>query len=173
MATTITQLKPLETGADLKYPVIMKSVIPPEMYTFQGIIQDSTELAIGDLAILDTSGYLDAATDAAVVMPVIILDTVHNKSVLEGHGTTPSKTAQFTADDVVDYALLIPGMIVSVKISYAGTDEADFLYGARLKIGHTPTQVEVSTLTHTKIGYALSDAVVGNTQKYTAMVVTG
>jgi hypothetical protein len=171
MATTITYLPGYETGSDLKFPVIIKSLYPPEIYQKQGIVQDSAELAIGDLAILDTSGYLDQATDAAVVRPVIILDTVHNKAVLEGHGTTVTKLAQYTADDVVDYALLLPGMIVSVKVSYAGTDEADFLYGAHVKIGHTPTHVEVSTLTHTDIGYMLADCVVGNTLKYAAMVV--
>jgi hypothetical protein len=171
MATTITHLKSFETGSDLKYPVIIKSMYPPELYIKQALIQDSSELAIGDLAILDTSGYLDAGTDAAVVKPVIILDTVHNKAVLEGHGTTPSKAAQFTADDVVDYALLLPGMIVSVKISFAGTDEADFLYGAHVKLGHTPTQVEVATLALTDIGVMLCDCVVGNTLKYGAMIV--
>ena len=107
MATVINdQLPGLLTGIEMKYPVIMKSVYPPEMYTFQGVIQDSTELGMGDLAILDTSRYLDKGTDAATVRPVIILDTVHNKAVLEGHAATIAKgeTTQFSADDVVDYA---------------------------------------------------------------------
>jgi hypothetical protein len=171
MATTITILHPYETGADLKYPVVIKG--PPNIadYIIQGEIKDDSELAIGDLALIDTNQLLDTPTDAMVYKPVIILDTTHNKAVLESHAVTVSKAATFFDGDKVDVLLLVPGLILSVKISYAGTDEADILYGDHVKCGHTPTQVEKATVTLTDIGVMLCDCVVGNTLKYGPMLV--
>lgn len=175
-STQVGLLKPYATGSTFKYPVIIKCPYDPAPYINQAAIKDSSELAIGDLAIINTDGLLDASTDANTVRPVLILDTVHNKTLFKARGVTPTKLTQFATGEKVDYILLVPGMIVSLKVSYAQTDEADLLYGYAVKCGHTPTHIELLAVSATdepaaKIGVVLDDITVGNTLVYAPVLI--
>lgn len=176
MATTVTmQQKPYTTGAGMNYPVIIKALPNQHDYIFQAEVKDASEIAIGCLAqIITTTGTLDLCSGSSTIRPVIVLDTEHNKALIEAaNGATATKALFFAAGAKVDVSLLVPGMIVSVRVAYAGGGEATLLWGDSLKVGATTvTGVEKdATDLATRIGIALAEANPGNSLLYMPMLV--
>ena len=115
MAAVQTYLKYLKTGSSLSYPVVMGG-IDWTMFVDSVTVKDDDEIAIGDIIILDANREADATGDEGVTVCAIVLDTTDNKAILEGHGLTVSKTAQFKDGDQIDILYLAPGLILSMKV---------------------------------------------------------
>ena len=122
-ATVVVTMETLITGAGLKYPVIMKCPFDYTPYIFRyQVAAGETTLAIGSVCEMATqTKTLAKSTAAGTFVNYIVLDTEYNKSVLEAAGTTITKIATFAASVYLDVLLLVPGMILSMKIS-AGAD---------------------------------------------------
>lgn len=143
----------LTTGSGLQYPVVMKAPFDITPFVDRFAIKDSAEIAIGDICILTAAGVLDASSSAVATVPFIVLDTVWNKSILEGHGTTPSKSAKFTAGDKVDVLMLVPGLILSMKVEA----KADVIVGTKLLANDTAGQLTGGVTAGAVIGIALAE----------------
>ena len=151
-ATSIDLLNTLKTGSGLNYPVVMKAPFDYTEYIIQVEVKTDDVIAMGDLAAIELGGLLVVSTSTATV-PVIVLDTTYNKTILEGHGLTVSKTAAFKDGDKIDCLLLIPGLILSIQVE-AG---ADVIIGQKLLADDTAGQLTGGVTAGAVVGIALSE----------------
>ena len=109
-----TYLPSLKTGAGMGFPVIMKCPFDYTEFMMQMEVTTDDEIAIGDIALV-AAGLLDISTDESAIISVIVLDTTHNKAILEGHGLAVTKATQFKDGDKIDVVFLLRNMVVSMK----------------------------------------------------------
>ena len=158
----------LKTGSSLKYPVVMKAPFDYTEYVLQFEIKTDDVIAIGDIAAVELSDLLIVSTSVATAA-VIVMDTAHNKSILEGHGLTVNKTSQFKDGDVIDCLLLVPGLILSMKVQ----PKADIIIGQKLIANDTAGELTNGVTAGSVIGMALTrmDWTAETSTHYTAVLV--
>ena len=168
MVITPKYLPSLKTGAELKYPVIMKAPFDYTEYIFQFEVKTDDVIAIGDIAAVHLDDELIVSTSLSTVA-VIVLDTPRNKAILEGHGLTVSKTAGFKDGDKIDCLILIPGLILSMKIQ----PKADVILGQKLIANDTAGEVTGGVTAGAVIGLALTrfDWTAETSTHYSAVLV--
>ena len=169
MAASQSYLASLKTGSGMNYPIVMKSPYCIEEYMIRVEVKDDDEIAIGDLIIVDANLLADAVGGAkATNVFAIVLDTNHNKAVLEGHGLTVNKTSQFKDGDFIDILPLLPGVIVSVKCEASSTVNP----GTRLVSSDTAGAVQVYADTPAAIlGMSVTQVTSGSGTSYIGMLV--
>ena len=177
MASAIDHLKAFVTGSGMEYPVVFHGPLGwRENYVRKYEVKTDDVLHIGDFAVVDTSTeYLAVTGDQAVLRPVFILDTDANKKIISDRGVTVSKTAVFKDGEYVDCVFLVPGMILSVKITVS---LSALVFGSHMCTSGTAGQAKLLDVSANDepaadLGYALVvDYTAGNTLKYCLMMVT-
>ena len=158
----------LKTGSALKYPVVMKAPFDLTEFTFSREVKTDDVLAIGDIVAVDVNDLLIVSTSVSTAT-FIVLDTPENKSILEGHGLTVSKTAAFKDGDVIDVLLLIPSLILSMKVE----TKADIILGQKLIANDTAGELTGGVIAGAVVGMSLtkSDWTDETTTEYMAVLV--
>lgn len=174
MSHVMNYIPSLKTGSSLDFPVVMKEPFDLTEFIVKMEIKDDDEIAIGDFATMDANQLLDATGDQDVVVPVMVLDTVDNKAILEGHGLTVNKTSQFKDGDKIDVLILVPGVVLSVKLVASGTSAP---YGSHLCTSGTAGQLKLLDVSANDepaadLGNIISEYESGTGLAYAPMLVT-
>ena len=167
MAAVMTPLPAFNTGDAMGFPVVMKAPFDYGEYIMTLEVNNDDELAIGDLANVDGDFKLNVTSAKGLTVFCVILDTIYNKSVLEGHGLTVNKTSQFKSGDKIDVLPLIPGTVLSLKVIASqalvpGSKVVSSTVGSVQLYDDTPASI---------IGMAISKLADGNTSTRVGVLI--
>ena len=117
MVSVATYLGPFKTSTALSSPIVIKDGgINWREYVFQlEITAGVTTLGMGHLGMITTTVLTAGVTVAKDFKTCfVVMDTAHNKTLLEAAGTTIAWGAVFAAGDKVDCLFLVPGMVLAL-----------------------------------------------------------
>lgn len=169
MAHVTLYIPSLKTGAALKYPIIMKAPFDYTEFIQQYSVKDASEIAIGDIFQLTKQTLtIDTVGAKAINVYGIVLDTAHNKAILEANGSTVNKASQFASGDKVDVMPLLSGMVLSMKLIAA----QDLQVGSKIVASATAGAVQLYSDTPAAIlGVSVSDVKTGTGTDYVGVLV--